>query len=182
MKKLIAILISVFVIASVLTLNIAAANSQTYSQYTTTTAYEGGGPVSVRAAYYSNSTATLDGYCYCSKAGNERSFGAHTYSLTGNRTSSRFSTLSKFEQNFGVKPSSSIRKTCPSMSSAVQAVRYSNGATVTGTYTATETNAYMFCHNPGNVTTSYTLSIFSTIHNYYSSSNDFFMYPTVVNY
>ena len=109
--------------------------------------------------------------------------GAHTFSLVGNRSTSLYSTLSKFWQMEETLPSSSLRKTCPSMSSVVQAMKYTTGTAVSSEYTETATNTYCLFNNPNwYLTSSYTLSIFSTLHNYYSSSNDFFMYPVVVNY
>lgn len=157
--------------------------SKIFTQYDTGDVLVDAGTVAARACYKSNSYATLDGYVYCNKYEKTRNIGAHTYSLVGDRTTSLFSTLAKFWKMEEKSPSSSIRKTCPSMSSVVQAVRYTTGETVSSSYTETRKNTYCLYHNPDwTKRTSYTLTVYSTLHNYYSSSNDFFMYPVVVNY
>ena len=158
-------------------------NSKIFAQYDTGDEHVDAGTVAARACYKSSSYATLDGYAYCNKYNRNRSMGAHTYSLVGNRSTSLYSTLAKFWQMEERTPSSSLRKTCPNMSSVVQAARYTTGEAVSTSYTDTATNTFALYHNPNwDLTSSYSLSIFSTLHNYYSSSNDFFMYPVVVNY
>ena len=161
----------------------SSTTSKIFAQYDTGDVEVDAGTIAARACYKTNSYATLDGYVYCNKYGNYRNIGAHTYSLVGSRTTSLYSTLDKFWAMEERSPSSSIRKTCPNMASVVQAVRYTTGAAVSSAYTETTTNTYCLYHNPDwGENTSYTLTVYSTLHNYYSSSNDFFMYPVVVNY
>ncbi len=177
--------ISILVLTMLLTVFIipATAGSNIYEQYDTGTTYVDSGTVAIRACYMTNSYATLDGYVYCNKNGNTRNMGAHTFSLVGNREYSLFKSLSDFWKMEENMPSESKSKNCASMSSAVQALRYTDGATLSSTYTDSDTNTWVLFNNPNWYHTgSYKLSIFSTLHNCYSSSNDFYMYPVVVGY
>lgn len=138
--------------------------------------------IGVRPAINNSYSATLDGYSYCRRSKNGYiNFGAHNYSIKGNCTESRFRNWTLWCKNHPLDLPENLRKTCKKMEVSVQAVDYLTGNHITGNCYMYEYNTYALCNNQSEIKAPRKVSVFSTLHNYYSPTTDLFVYPTVVD-
>lgn len=179
MKSIASLLLSSVLILSLIILP-ASAYYKIYEQFEVTDEL---GYIGVRPAIRSNTSATLDGFTYCRKSsdGRYRNFGAHCYSLKGNRTVSRFCDAGTWYSNYNHDLPSSLRKNCKKIEVSLQVADYRTGDHLTGNRYMYENNTYGICNNQSNIRVSGKVSVFSTLHNYYNAQTDLFAYPTVVN-